>query len=641
MEKANKTKKELLQGLEATYQHLSQLEQAEEASRESEEEYERLFDILPIGITILNLKGVIIYCNSAVYNKSGYTEGEYTGKHFSKISSIRIKDIPKYIRLFNSIVRGKTPKPFEASYQRKDGTTGWTELNISLLKVGGKRRILVMQHDITERKKAEEALIESERKYKELAESITDVYFALDKNLRYTYWNRASKLLTGVTAENALGKYLYDIFPDAEETKRAEAVYRRVLRTKKPEQFINEFHILDKTHFFEISTYPAKNSLSVFVKDITERKQMERALQESEEKFSKAFHASPNIMAIITLKDRRIIEVNENYTHFTGFTREEVIGQKAAELNSWVNDDSHDRILRILKEEGRVRGEEVLFRRKSGEIHTSLLSIELINIGGEPYMLTESIDITRLKQTEEELKQAMVNLEQSSARLAVTNKELEAFSYSVSHDLRSPLRSIDGFSQALLEDYRDKLDEHGQEYLNRLRSASQKMGELIDGLLKLSRLTRSEMHQEKVDLSVLAEEIATRLQETQPERRAKFIIGSGLTANGDLQMLRVLLENLLGNAWKFTSKTPQAEIEFGISHNGDKKTFFVKDNGAGFDMTYANKLFMAFQRLHDTAEFPGTGIGLATVQRIINRHSGNIRAEGVVGKGATFYFTLE
>jgi light-regulated signal transduction histidine kinase (bacteriophytochrome) len=256
-------------------------------------------------------------------------------------------------------------------------------------------------------------------------------------------------------------------------------------------------------------------------------------------------------------------------------------------------------------------------------------------------MLTESIDITRLKQTEEELKQAMANLEQSSAQLATTNKELETFSYSVSHDLRSPLRSIDGFSQALLEDYRDRLDEHGQEYLNRLRGASQKMGELIDGLLKLSRLTRSEMHQEKVDLSALVEEIATRLQETQPERRAKFIIGNGLTANGDPQMLRVLLENLLGNAWKFTSKIPRAEIEFGISHNGDKKTFFVKDNGAGFDMTYANKLFGAFQRLHDTAEFPGTGIGLATVKRIINRHSGNIRAEGAVGKGATFYFTLE
>jgi light-regulated signal transduction histidine kinase (bacteriophytochrome) len=167
------------------------------------------------------------------------------------------------------------------------------------------------------------------------------------------------------------------------------------------------------------------------------------------------------------------------------------------------------------------------------------------------------------------------------------------------------------------------------------------MGELIDGLLKLSRLTRSEIHQEKVDLSTLAIEIANRLQETQPKRRAKFVIGNGLTAKGDPQLLRVLLENLLGNAWKFTMKIPQAEIEFGRINNGNGKTFFVKDNGAGFDMTYVDKLFGAFQRLHDTAEFPGTGIGLATVKRIINRHGGSIRAEGAVGKGATFYFTLE
>ncbi|MCK4273466.1 MAG: hypothetical protein KAW90_01140, partial [Dehalococcoidales bacterium] len=232
-------------------------------------------------------------------------------------------------------------------------------------------------------------------------------------------------------------------------------------------------------------------------------------------------------------------------------------------------------------------------------------------------------------------------LEQSSARLAATNKELETFSYSVSHDLRSPLRSIDGFSQALLEDYSDKLDENGQDYLKRLRGASQKMGELIDGLLKLSRLTRSKMHEESVDLSALGEEIAARLQEMQPKRRAKFIIDKGLTASGDPQLLRVLIENLLGNAWKFTGKSPHAKIEFGATRNNGKKTYFVKDNGAGFDTTYADKLFGAFQRLHDTTEFPGTGIGLATVQRIINRHGGTIQAEGAVGKGATFYFTLE
>jgi light-regulated signal transduction histidine kinase (bacteriophytochrome) len=250
-------------------------------------------------------------------------------------------------------------------------------------------------------------------------------------------------------------------------------------------------------------------------------------------------------------------------------------------------------------------------------------------------------DQTEIENHLIELERAEELLKENNAKLAATNKELEALSYSVSHDLRSPLRSIDGFSQALIEDYQEKLDETGQGYLKRLRSASQKMGELIDGILKLSRLTRSEMHHVPIDLSVLAGEIANRLQETQPERKVKFIIDKELTANGDPQLLRVLLENLLGNAWKFTSKKPKTQIEFSMDRNNGKKAYFIKDNGAGFDMTYADKLFGAFQRLHDAAEFPGTGIGLATAQRIIHRHGGAIWAEGAVDKGATFHFTLD
>jgi PAS domain S-box-containing protein len=250
-------------------------------------------------------------------------------------------------------------------------------------------------------------------------------------------------------------------------------------------------------------------------------------------------------------------------------------------------------------------------------------------------------DITERQRAEQALKESMANLEQSSSQLAATNKELEAFSYSVSHDLRAPLRSIDGFSQALLEDYAKKLDKTGQDYLGRLRAASQKMGELIDGILKLSRLTRSEMHHVPTDLSTMAEEIVDKLRETQPERQVKFAIAKNLTANGDPQLLRVLMENLLTNAWKFTGKNPRAKIEFNVERNNGRKAYFIRDNGAGFDMAYADRLFGAFQRLHEATEFPGTGIGLATVQRIINRHGGTIWAEGALGKGATFHFTLD
>jgi len=225
-------------------------------------------------------------------------------------------------------------------------------------------------------------------------------------------------------------------------------------------------------------------------------------------------------------------------------------------------------------------------------------------------------------------------------QLEAANRELEAFSYSVSHDLRAPLRGIDGFSQALLEDYADTLDDQGRDYLRRVRSATQRMAGLIDDLLNLSRITRGELRREAVDLSAQARSVAEQLRQAQPERQVEFHIADGLTAEGDPRLLRIALENLLGNAWKFTGKTDPAVIEFGLRRERGEAIYFVRDNGAGFDMAYAGKLFGAFQRLHDVREFEGTGIGLATVQRIIRRHGGRVWAEGESGHGATFHFTL-
>lgn len=225
-------------------------------------------------------------------------------------------------------------------------------------------------------------------------------------------------------------------------------------------------------------------------------------------------------------------------------------------------------------------------------------------------------------------------------QLEAANKELETFSYSVSHDLRAPLRSIDGFSQAVLEDYADKLDAQGKNHLERVRAASQHMAQLIDDMLNLSRVTRSEMRRETVHLSAMAREIAAGLRKTQPERQVGFTIAENVTATGDERLLRVVMQNLLGNAWKYTGKHARARIEFGVKDEDGKPVFYVRDDGAGFDMAYVDKLFGAFQRLHRRGEFPGTGVGLATVQRIIHRHGGRVWAEGTVEKGATFYFTL-
>lgn len=239
-----------------------------------------------------------------------------------------------------------------------------------------------------------------------------------------------------------------------------------------------------------------------------------------------------------------------------------------------------------------------------------------------------------------ELQRLNETLVRQNDAVASANRELESFSYSVSHDLRAPLRSLDGFSQVLLDDYEQLLPKEAQRYLHILRESAQEMGHLIDAMLALASVARGSFDRIDVDLSAIARRIAARLAATQPERAADFVIEDAVHADGDPRLLGAVLENLLGNAWKFSAKRDRARIEFGTCKREGRKAYFVCDNGAGFDMTYAAKLFGAFQRLHSAEEFEGTGIGLATVQRIVSRHGGKVWAEGELGKGATFYFDL-
>jgi len=254
------------------------------------------------------------------------------------------------------------------------------------------------------------------------------------------------------------------------------------------------------------------------------------------------------------------------------------------------------------------------------------------------------LEIEERKRAEAELAAYQNQLEdlvkQRTSQLEIANHELQAFSYSVSHDLRAPLRHMDGFSRLLLKRYSDSLDSDAQEYLAHIRSAAQSMGQLIDDLLKLSRLTTVEMHEDRVDLSALAREIIGTLRSNQPDRDVAVVIEDGMASQGDAGLLRAALANLLGNAWKFTAHEPAARIEFGVAHHDGEDVYVIRDNGAGFDMTYAHKLFGPFQRLHGHDEFPGTGIGLAIVQRVLHRHGGRVWAEGEVGNGAAFFFTL-
>ena len=356
--------------------------------------------------------------------------------------------------------------------------------------------------------------------------------------------------------------------------------------------------------------------------------ELERARQEQDHFFS----VSLELLCIAGV-DGRFRRVNPAWAQVLGWSTAELTARPYLELVH-PDDRASTETQTIALEKGHhILAFENRYRCKDGSYRW--LSWKAAPLPGTDVVYAAARDVT-------EQKQAARALEMHALDLANANRELEAFSYSVSHDLRSPLRSIDGFAQALLEDYHDRLDDTGQDFLSRIRAAAQRMGTLIDDLLSLSRVSRFELVRTDVDLSAMAQELARRLQDSDPARRVDWRISPNLKACVDTRLVRVALENLFANAWKFTSKQEHAVIEFArvAAPNGSPR-YVVRDNGAGFDMAHAGKLFRAFQRLHGPSEFPGTGIGLATVQRAIRRHGGSIWASGSVGGGAAFEFTLE
>ncbi|MEW6613490.1 MAG: PAS domain S-box protein [Pseudomonadota bacterium] len=506
--------------------------------------------------------------------------------------------------------------------------------------------------DITERKQAENALREREEQF------------------RATFDQAA----VGIAHVAPSGQWLLvnDRFCEILGYERGELLQRSWMDVTYPEDVEDDLEHLGRIlgnqvqHYTKRKRYIQKNGTPIWVnltlslvrtpagepkyfitviEDITQTKQAEEELKKANEFREKVLESATNAIFALDLGGYFTL-LNRRASEISGYAADELIGQPFAKLFSPETLGAvQEQINRTTGRGEEIRNYEVELTRKDGS--KRMISFSVVPLAEDGRVIGSvgtAEDITERKQAEEEVRRLNAELEQRveerTAELTAVNRELEAFSYSVSHDLRAPLRAIDGFSQALLEDYADRLDGEGIRHLERVRAATQRMGQLIDDLLNLSRVTRSEMHRERVNLSAIAQRFAEELHASQPQRQVEFVIAPNVTARGDARLLQVVLENLLRNAWKFTSKHERARIEFGVTQRDGKRTYFVRDDGAGFDMSYAHKLFGAFQRLHGATEFEGTGIGLATVQRIIHRHGGRIWAEGAIEQGATFYFTL-
>ena len=373
-----------------------------------------------------------------------------------------------------------------------------------------------------------------------------------------------------------------------------------------------------------------------------ELKTANQALVQSEDRYRSLFGSNPLPAWVYDTETLAFLDVNPSAISHYGYSRDQFLVMTIKDIRPPQDVPAVLEAVASLAGNGEDSGVWRFrrHRKKDGTIFDVEGVSHPVVYAGRSARFVVALDVTERKRVEQELERRRSELARTNAELLATNKELEAFSYSVSHDLRAPLRSIDGFSLALLEDYEEKLDAEGKDSLHRVRAATQRMGVLIDDLLNLSRVTRAEIKLEWVDLSAIGRFIGTELQTSQPERRIELHIQEGLKAHADSNLMRIALENLLGNAWKFTAKREFARIEFGQTNNNGSRVYFVRDDGAGFDSARAHRLFGAFQRFHEKSDFPGTGVGLATVQRIIQRHGGRIWAESAVGKGATFYFTL-
>ncbi len=638
-------------------QDITERRLSERALAESEMRYRTLIESLQEGILVIDDKNVIIYLNPNMAEMLGYTVQEVMDRPL-----FDFMDAPEIERAKERIERRRRglTETADAEFIKKDGSRLYVTIAGAPIMEGGEYRgAIAGVIDVTERRMAEEARRESEERLSAILDGMDNSVFMNDLDGRTLFINEAFAKSFGRSKEDLYGKTVFDIFPReiAERLRRDDML---AIESERPVQTEEEVPLPDGIHYSLLTRFILKDkngkkyAFCGVVTDITALKRTEEALRKSEASLREA----QRIAHIGNWE----WDVRANYIHRSEeadriFQRPESEYYTIEHFIEAVHPDDRAFMREKIEEalQGKLYSVDIRIIRGDGAERFILMQGELVrDESGRPVRIVGVVqDITDRKRAEEEVlklsrelekrvEERTAELKTAMEGLAAANREIETFTYSVAHDLRSPLRLIDGFSILLLKKQAARLDPDGQDQLNRIRGAARRMSQLIDDLLNLSYVMRAEVSYGPVDLSSLAWAMMTDLQKAAPEREVRVIIEGGLEVRGDEGLLRMVMENLIGNAWKFTSKAEDPVIEVGASGEEHGRTiFFVRDNGVGFDMRYAERLFHPFQRLHPADEFPGTGIGLATVQRVIHRHGGRIWAESEPGRGAAFYFTLE
>ena len=623
---------------------ITELVQTQEALQRSEADLKRAQEMAHVGSWNLDLINNTLTWSDEVYRIFGAEPHEFDATTYELFLDFVHPDDRAAVdeAYFGSVLSGSDGYEIEHRVLRRGGEIRFVHEKCQHTRnsSGWVVRSSGMVQDITERRWAEAALRESEERHRLVFEAAMDGFWVADLTGRLLRVNDSYCRMSGYARDELLNMHLSDL--EATEKRGDVAKHIEKIRRMGQDRFETRHRRRDgKIIDVEVSVKyldVAGGQLIGTARDIGEKKRAEQQLEAQANMLSHLFDA-----VVAADNAGRVTYWNEAAEGLYGVSAEEAIGRKLEDLYQevWPDPEEERMAARELGAKGHSTTDQFHLKKDGRRIHVRVAKSVLRDSRGRSIGFVSVIrDRTILWETEQKIMKLNEKLKERAADLEVSNKELEAFAYSVSHDLRTPLRAIDGFSLALLEDYAGRVDEKGQNYLLRVRAATQRMGQLIDDLLELSRVGRTELSPKTVNLSNVVQQVAKDLQDTEPKRHAEFIISPDVLAHGDPRLLRLVMQNLVGNAWKFSRERPVTRIEFGEKTQDGTTIYYVKDNGIGFDMAYADKLFMPFQRLHSQREYPGTGIGLTTAKRIISRHRGRIWAEAKVDSGATFYFTL-